>query len=190
MIKIWTLAIVVTFFAVAPVRASDTTFSLVGESTKVCQLNGETDWLTGKPTAAQTLTNFGMYAADLGTPVDTGGSKLYFLFGDTWPTFPPPAIGVATPNDSVGTSTLTTTPTGKTCLDLKSRLLGAAAANVRPSDRDARNRSGIFQRAVGRRLCPPVTVRIFLDQSLRPADPTSPVAHRPAYAGPKHIGLS
>ena len=119
MIKIWTLAIVITFFAVAPVRASDTTFTLVGESTKVCQLNGDTDWLTGKPTAAQTLTNFGMYAADLATPVDTGGSKLYFLFGDTWPTFPPPALGVATPNDAVGTSTLTMTPTRKTCLDLK-----------------------------------------------------------------------
>jgi hypothetical protein len=62
-----------------------------------------------------------MYAADLGTPVDTGTSKLYFLFGDTWPSLTPPAIGVGPPNDAVGTSTLTKTPTeaSGTCLDLK-----------------------------------------------------------------------
>jgi hypothetical protein len=119
MFKMWISAIVAASFAVTTARASDTTFTLVDTSTKVCQLNGETDWLSGKPTAAQTLTNFGMYAADLATPVDTGGSTLYFLFGDTWPTLPPPPIGEVTPNDSVGTTKLTTTPTGKTCLDLE-----------------------------------------------------------------------
>jgi hypothetical protein len=119
MIRIWIFAIVATVFALTPVRASDTTFTLVGTSEKVCQLNGDTDWKTGLPTAAQTATNFGMYAADLGAPVDTGGSTLYFLFGDTWPSFPPPPVGVKPPNDSVGTSTLTTTPASNTCLDLQ-----------------------------------------------------------------------
>jgi hypothetical protein len=115
-IKIWISAIVATSAALTAVHAAETTFALVGESTKVCQLNGETDWESGKPTAAQTQTNFGMYAADLGTPVDTGGSTLYFLFGDTWPS---PALGVKRPNDAVGTSTLKTTPAKKTCLDLQ-----------------------------------------------------------------------
>jgi hypothetical protein len=119
MIKMWIFAIVATSFVLTSVRASTTTFTLVGESTKVCQLNGETDWASGKPTAAQTQTNFGMAAADLGAPVDTGGSKLYFLFGDTWPILPPPPVGVGPPNDSVGTSTLKTTPSSKTCLDLQ-----------------------------------------------------------------------
>jgi hypothetical protein len=119
MIRIWIFAIVATVFALTPVRASDTTFTLVGTSEKVCQLNGDTDWKTGLPTAAQTATNFGMSAADLGAPVDTGGSTLYFLFGDTWPSFPPPPVGVKPPNDSVGTSTLTTTPASNTCLDLQ-----------------------------------------------------------------------
>src|SRR5271167_2657906 len=119
MIKMWVLAIVATSFALTSVRASTTTFTLVGNSTKVCQLNCETDWASGNPTAAQTLTNFGMAAADLGTPVDTGGSTPYFLFGDTWPSLPPPPVGVVPPNDSVGTSTLKKTPTSKTCLDLQ-----------------------------------------------------------------------
>src|SRR5580658_4417102 len=119
MIRIWIFAIVATVFALTPVRASDTTFTLVGTSEKVCQLNGDSDWKTGLTTAAQTATNFGMYAADLGAPVDTGGSTLYFLFGDTWPSFPPPPVGVKPPNDSVGTSTLTTTPGSNTCLDLQ-----------------------------------------------------------------------
>jgi hypothetical protein len=138
MLKMWISAIAAASFAVTAALASDTTFKLVGDSTKVCQLNGDTDWLTGKPTEAQTLTNSGMYAADLGTPVDTGGSKLYFLFGDTWPSYPPPATGVATPNDAVGTSMLTATPTSTTCLDLKVATVGGpppptfAPPTVRP----------------------------------------------------------
>ena len=122
MIRIWIFAIVATVFGLTAVRASDVTFTLVGASEKICQLNGDTDWKTGSPTAAQTLTKSGMFAADLGTPIDTGdtadtaGSTLYFLFGDTWPSFPPPPVGVKPPNDSVGTSTLTTTPASNTCL--------------------------------------------------------------------------
>lgn len=122
MIRIWIFAIVATVFGLTAVRASDVTFTLVGASEKICQLNGDTDWKTGSPTAAQTLTKSGMFAADLGTPIDTGdtadtaGSTLYFLFGDTWPSFPPPPVGVKPPNNSVGTSTLTTTPASNTCL--------------------------------------------------------------------------
>ena len=122
MIRIWIFAIVATVFGLTAVRASDATFTLVGASEKICQLNGDTDWKTGSPTAAQTLTKSGMFAADLGTPIDTGdtadtaGSTLYFLFGDTWPSFPPPPVGVKPPNNSVGTSTLTTTPASNTCL--------------------------------------------------------------------------
>src|SRR5277367_6402565 len=121
MIEIWIFALVATAFAPTAARAFDTTFTLVDASEKICQLNGQYDWESGSLTAAQTLTNFGMYSADLGAPVDTGTSKLYFLFGDTWPSLTPPAIGVGPPNDAVGTSTLTKTPTkaSGTCLDLK-----------------------------------------------------------------------
>jgi hypothetical protein len=97
-----------------------TAFTLVGASQKVCQLNGDTDWESNTPTAAQTLTNFGMQAADLGAPVDTGASTLYFLFGDTWPAdHPPKSVPEVPPDDSVGTSTLTTPPTSTTCLGLQ-----------------------------------------------------------------------
>jgi hypothetical protein len=81
MIEIWIFALVATAFAPTAARAFDTTFTLVDASEKICQLNGQYDWESGSLTAAQTLTNFGMYAADLGAPVDTGTSKLYFLFG-------------------------------------------------------------------------------------------------------------
>ena len=65
--------------------------SLVGSSTKVCQLVGETDWATGNPTAARTLSNFGLDAVDLGFPVDSGPpGPLYFLFGDALPPGHPP----------------------------------------------------------------------------------------------------
>jgi len=60
--------------------------SLVGSSTKVCQLVGDTDWATGNPTAARTLSNFGLDAVDLGFAVDSGPpGPLYFLFGDAMP---------------------------------------------------------------------------------------------------------
>jgi hypothetical protein len=119
MIKVRTFAIVATIFALTPVGAS-VQLTLVGASQKVCQLNGQTDWETGLPTAAQTLTNFGMKAADLGAPVDTGGSTLYFLFGDTWPIdHPSGSVPEVPPDDSVGTSTLTIAPASTTCLGLQ-----------------------------------------------------------------------
>ena len=56
----------------------------VGTSQTVCQLTSDVDWETGQPTAARTLTNFGLDAVDLGYPVEHNG-KLILLFGDTRP---------------------------------------------------------------------------------------------------------
>jgi hypothetical protein len=59
------------------------TLSLIGSSTTVCQVIGETIWDTGTPgtvTAAKTLSNFGLAGVDLCFPVDSGSGPLYFLF--------------------------------------------------------------------------------------------------------------
>ena len=61
--------------APAPVR-------VVGHTEKVCQLTGDLDWESGRPTAARTLASFGLDAADLGYPVEHEG-KLILLFGDS-----------------------------------------------------------------------------------------------------------
>src|ERR1700722_18721533 len=76
----------------------------IGKSEKVCQLTGDVDWETGQPTAARTLTNFGLDAVDLGYPVEHDG-KLFLLFGDTRPTTHSGGRGPAAeipPDDSVG----------------------------------------------------------------------------------------
>src|SRR5260370_1199034 len=81
--------------APAPVR-------LVGDTAKVCQLTGEKDWESGRPTAARTFSRFGLDAADLGYPIEHRGS-LILLFGDSWP--PPHGGGPAgevVPDDAVG----------------------------------------------------------------------------------------
>ncbi len=86
------------FFVVVetlPIDADAATLSLLGSSTKVCQLTGETDWATNQPTAAQTLSNFGLDAVDLGFPVDSGAGPLYFLFGDALPNGHPPNFTVS-----------------------------------------------------------------------------------------------
>jgi hypothetical protein len=95
--------------------------SLVGSSTKVCQLIGDTDWATGNPTAAKTLSNFGLDAVDLGFPVDSGPpGPLYFLFGDALPPgHPPNSILSVPPDDALGSTTRTTPPDGTACLDLQ-----------------------------------------------------------------------
>src|SRR5271169_1829385 len=82
-----------------PVEADAATLSLVGSSTKVCQLIGDTDWATNQPTAAQTLSNFGLDAVDLGFPVDSGPGPLFFLFGDAWPNGHPPGSNPTVPPD-------------------------------------------------------------------------------------------
>ena len=92
--------------------------SLVGTSAKVCQLTGETDWATNTPTAARTMSNFGMDGTDLGFPVESG-SALTLLFGDTWPiNHPPASIPSVPPDDALGWTTRTAAPGGRGCLDL------------------------------------------------------------------------
>src|ERR1700730_14074937 len=92
----------------------------VGASEKICQLTGDVDWETGRPTAARTFANFGLDAADLGYPVEHEG-KLILLFGDSWP---PPhgggAEGEIPPDDAVGFTTRREPPgnDGK-CLELQ-----------------------------------------------------------------------
>ncbi len=54
----------------------------IGSTEKICQLTGDLDWETGRPTAARTLSNFGLDAVDLGYPVEHDG-KLILLFGDS-----------------------------------------------------------------------------------------------------------
>ena len=91
----------------------------VGETQKICQLTGDVDWETGRPTAARTLTNFGLDAVDLGYPVEHEG-RLVLFFGDSWP--PPHGNGPLAdtiPDDSVGVTARTELPDPKTCLDLK-----------------------------------------------------------------------
>ena len=57
-------------------------FDAVGASTKVCQLTGETDWVSGLPTDAKTQTRYGLQGIDLGFPVESDTGELYFLFGE------------------------------------------------------------------------------------------------------------
>ena len=95
--------------------------SLVGQSAKICQLDGETDWASGKPTAAQTLTNAGMQGGDLGYPVEHKG-KLLFFFGDSWPPMHPGgAAGEIPPDDAIGITTRTQTPDANKCVGMKIR---------------------------------------------------------------------
>jgi hypothetical protein len=96
------------------------TLSLVGTTAKVCQLTGQTDWRTGAPTDAQTLTNYNLKGIDLGFPVEGDAGKLYLLFGDANPDgHPPNSFPSVPPDDAVGYTTRTAAPDAKTCLDLK-----------------------------------------------------------------------
>jgi uncharacterized protein DUF4185 len=49
---------------------------------RVCQLTGDLDRATGKPTLSRTDEHFGVWGTDLGSSFMHGG-KLFFLFGDT-----------------------------------------------------------------------------------------------------------
>ncbi|HVZ27945.1 MAG TPA: DUF4185 domain-containing protein [Rhizomicrobium sp.] len=90
-----------------------------GPPEKVCQLTGETDWQSGKPTQAKTLSRFGLEAADLGYPIEHNG-KLILLFGDSWPTLQKPGTLVELPpNDAVGVVTAKTAPIKATCLGMQ-----------------------------------------------------------------------
>lgn len=92
----------------------------IGNSEKICQLTGDTDWETGQPTAARTFRNFGLDAVDLGYPVEHAG-KLILLFGDSWPPHHPGgAAGEIPPDDAVGVVVRREPPAndGK-CLELR-----------------------------------------------------------------------
>jgi len=97
---------------------------LVGMSEKVCQLTGEIDWETGQPTAARTMTNAGLEATDVGSPVEHEG-KLFLLFGDTWPSPNEASFAAAEipPDDAVGVIQRRKIPTGKDgkCLEMEIR---------------------------------------------------------------------
>jgi hypothetical protein len=124
-------AILLAAITVPITSANAATLSLVGSSTKVCQLIGETDWLTHLPTAAKTATNFGLDAVDLGFPVDSGApGRLYFLFGDAVPNgHTATAIPSAPPDDALGFTTRTAVPDAATCLGLQLVMSGSAFAH-------------------------------------------------------------
>jgi hypothetical protein len=150
-------AIFMATVAMLPTNADAATLSLVGSSTKVCQLIGEYDWASGgtnQPTAARTLTNFGLEAVDLGFPVDSG-SALFFLFGDAWPANHPPVSALTLPpDDALGWTTRTAPPDSKTCLDLElstSAQRGDSAATDAP-------RKGTFAHPI---VAPPIQQGFF-----------------------------
>lgn len=123
------LSIAIFIAASSPTILDAATLSLVGNSTTVCQLIGETIWDTGTlgtPTAAKTLSNFGLAGVDLGFPVDSGSGPLYFLFGDgalqflpTVPDHPPNSLPTVPPDDALGYTSRTTPPDSAACLDLQ-----------------------------------------------------------------------
>jgi hypothetical protein len=92
----------------------------IGTTEKICQLTGDTDWETGRPTAGRTFSNFGLDATDLGYPVEHAG-KLILLFGDSWPPrHPGGTIREVPPDDAVGVVIRREAPTndGK-CLEMQ-----------------------------------------------------------------------
>ena len=114
------IGLVLAVFAMAAGHPSDADAaapSLVGSSTKICQLTGDTDWSTNQPTAARTLSQFGLDAVDLGFPVDSGNGPLYFLFGDALPVTH--GVSSVPPDDALGWTTRTATPDPTTCLGLQ-----------------------------------------------------------------------
>jgi len=112
--------ILTALIASLPFGAGAATLSLLGSSTKVCQLIGDTDWTSHLPTAAKTATNFGLDAVDLGFPVDSGAGPLYFLFGDALPSgHSLNSIPSVPPDDALGFTTRTAAPNASTCLDLQ-----------------------------------------------------------------------
>jgi len=58
---------------------------VLGSTQKVCQLIGETDLQTNKPTTNQSETRWGLMGIDLGYSFEHDG-KLFFTFGDSIPT--------------------------------------------------------------------------------------------------------
>jgi O-glycosyl hydrolase len=107
----------------------------IGSSEKVCQLTGDTDWETGRPTAARTFANFGLDACDLGYPVEHAG-KLILLFGDSWPPrHGGGAAGEVPPDDAVGTTARVAPPNRDDgeCLELEVHHTASPAEKFAPA---------------------------------------------------------
>jgi len=99
--------------------ASASTLTLLGQSKKVCQLTGQTDWFSGHPTNALTTSRYGLIGIDLGFPVEGEKDQLYFLFGDANPNnHPPGAYPTVPPDDGLGVTMRTAEPNAADCLDL------------------------------------------------------------------------
>jgi hypothetical protein len=106
----------------------------VGPSEKICQLTGDVDWESGRPTPGRTFTDFGLDAVDLGYPVEHQG-KLILLFGDTWPPgHPPGADPEVPPDDAVGVVTRLEPPGNDgRCLAMKINDRPGSARQFAPS---------------------------------------------------------
>jgi hypothetical protein len=114
------IAIFTAILTQSVVSADAATLSLTRPSTKVCQLIGDADWASGKPTAAKTLSKFGLDAVDLGFPVESGAGKLFFLFGDAMPNgHPPNSVPSVPPDDALGWTVRSNPPDAETCLDFE-----------------------------------------------------------------------
>jgi hypothetical protein len=100
----------------APAGAS--ALMVTSPSAKVCQLTGQTDWLNGQPTNAETQSKYGLFGIDLGFPVESSTGQLLLLFGDSVPPGHPP-LDTVTPDDGTGWTTRTAAPNASSCLDMK-----------------------------------------------------------------------
>ena len=106
--------------ALAATPASASGLTLVGTSTKVCQLTGELDWKTGAPTDSKTWSTSALDAVDLGFPVDSAPGPLWLMFGDAWPPHHPPGSAADTPpDDAMGATKRAAPPDPKTCLSMQ-----------------------------------------------------------------------
>jgi len=56
---------------------------VAGSTKRVCQLTGDLDRTSGRPTLSRTGKRFGIFGTDLGSSFEHDG-RLFFLFGDTW----------------------------------------------------------------------------------------------------------
>lgn len=89
---------------------------------KVCQLTGETDWVTGRETTARSRSAFGFIGTDLGYPVEHNG-RMALFFGDSRiePNRHAAQIGPlesGPPDDAIGWVSTRSPPTRERCLDL------------------------------------------------------------------------
>jgi hypothetical protein len=89
----------------------------------VCQLTGDTDWLTGVSTTSKSATIYGFLGSDLGYPVEHG-DRLALFFGDSrfnrleTPPKPGDRPESFRADDAIGWVTTRTPPTPTRCLDL------------------------------------------------------------------------